>query len=280
MTANIKYLRIQPDNLLRHVINYYWVMDNLNIPQNTPDLLVPDGYAEIIFILSGGYKKWPVSDESKVQTIDCSSVIGIQRNSIAVVRTGYAKMVGVKFKPLGAYLFFGTPIIDAVNRTIPIDDFGDDKLIALNKKLQPSTSIDEVKTLLDTEFISRLTNSNLYNRAFRQLSDISECIFNNQGNIKVNQLALDSGLNKKQLERYFKRYIGIPPKAFISIIRFKYMYKKYVLNKNKSSHFFDVGYYDQSHFIQDFKKYTGVSPRMSKADNFQDSNDIAKKSLR
>jgi AraC-like DNA-binding protein len=76
------------------------------------------------------------------------------------------------------------------------------------------------------------------------------------------QADLDIGLSPRQLRRYFEYYIGDTAKTFSQVVRFQH-----ILNATPSTQslkqnkiFFDLGYYDQAHFIKEFKKFYGVPP--------------------
>jgi AraC-like DNA-binding protein len=77
------------------------------------------------------------------------------------------------------------------------------------------------------------------------------------------ELAEELCVTTKTLERKFAGYIGKTPKQFIRLMRFQKIIAG--LTKNKESSLTDFayqnGYYDQSHFIRDFKAYTGYTPK-------------------
>jgi len=73
---------------------------------------------------------------------------------------------------------------------------------------------------------------------------------------------LNAGISPRQLRRFFNFYIGTSPKSFCQVVRFQY-----ILNAKPSSQslrenkiFFDVGFFDQAHFIKNFTKFYGVTP--------------------
>ncbi len=86
-------------------------------------------------------------------------------------------------------------------------------------------------------------------------------ILENHGHLKIEN-GLNTGLSPRQLRRVFNHYIGTTPKIFSKVVRFQY-----ILNAKPSSQslkqqklFYDVGFYDQAHFIKDFKNFYGVTP--------------------
>lgn len=67
----------------------------------------------------------------------------------------------------------------------------------------------------------------------------------------------------RQLERCFKKHIGITPKEFANIIRFQFAFSKIKHNEQRKSLLdiaFDTGYYDHAHLSNAIKRYTGLAP--------------------
>jgi AraC-like DNA-binding protein len=70
---------------------------------------------------------------------------------------------------------------------------------------------------------------------------------------------LDIGLSPRQLRRIFNFYIGTSPKSFCKVVRFQHILKQQ--EKHRDARIYeDLGYYDQSHFIKEFKTFYGLSP--------------------
>ena len=73
---------------------------------------------------------------------------------------------------------------------------------------------------------------------------------------------LNTGLSPRQLHRIFNFYIGTTAKTFSNVVRFQHILSakpsKQSLKENKL--YFDVGFFDQAHFIKNFKTFYGVTP--------------------
>ena len=89
----------------------------------------------------------------------------------------------------------------------------------------------------------------------------SQRIYNLNGLVNIKNLANHFSMSPRQFERKFKECIGFSPKSFARIVRFKSLissYKKGDSTLTKVA--YDFGYYDQAHFIQDFKQFSGYNP--------------------
>lgn len=94
-----------------------------------------------------------------------------------------------------------------------------------------------------------------------RLSEAILIILRRSGALNIEK-DLDTGLSPRQLRRLFEFYIGDTAKTFSQVVRFQKILKSdpttHSLRQNKS--FFDFGYYDQAHFIKEFKTFYGVTP--------------------
>ncbi|MCI0750336.1 MAG: helix-turn-helix transcriptional regulator, partial [Flammeovirgaceae bacterium] len=81
-----------------------------------------------------------------------------------------------------------------------------------------------------------------------------------EGQIRVDSLAYEVGNSKRNLERKFKDTTGLTPKKFIDNTRFQFSLKRLSNNRDLQEVTFLSGYYDLSHFVNDFKKITGKTP--------------------
>lgn len=73
---------------------------------------------------------------------------------------------------------------------------------------------------------------------------------------------LSTGLSPRQLRRVFNYYIGTTPKAFSNVVRFQHILNAMLTTQNLTANkvYFDVGFFDQAHFIKHFKRFYGVTP--------------------
>lgn len=91
-----------------------------------------------------------------------------------------------------------------------------------------------------------------------------EKIKSSEGKITVRELEKKTGYSSRWLNMKFIEKLGLSPKNFASVIRFKNYYEILCSDKDdkyKLKNFYHY-YYDQSHFIKDFKRFTGLTPNM------------------
>jgi transcriptional regulator GlxA family with amidase domain len=87
-------------------------------------------------------------------------------------------------------------------------------------------------------------------------------IYSTGGQIRADEIAAKIGMSNRQLVRKFGNSIGLSPKEFSRIIRFigSLNYLKSNRQSNLAEVAYSCGYYDQAHFIHDFKAYSGLTP--------------------
>jgi len=155
--------------------------------------------------------------------------------------------VGIRFKPGGLPLFYNVPLDAMVDR---ITEFQD-------KQLAIILDIDELlPSRLDEHFLSK-------QKCTHSAIRIADAVYHYRGQISVDMLAKKCHVSNRTLERYFYAHMGIGPKEFISIVRFKHAMLALQNGSTKgefATFAAEMGYYDQSHLIKEVKKRAGSKP--------------------
>jgi AraC-like DNA-binding protein len=91
-------------------------------------------------------------------------------------------------------------------------------------------------------------------------------ILDSKGNTNISELCSYTNVSQRQLERLFSDYIGVSPKKLSSLIRYQYLWQNILFDKNYNIQdcVSKYGYTDQSHLLNDFKKYHSLSPMDAK----------------
>jgi methylphosphotriester-DNA--protein-cysteine methyltransferase len=119
---------------------------------------------------------------------------------------------------------------------------------------------DEKIALLQTA-LTHLLRGNTKN--YSLLDYTIDLLTQSNGMIKIQELAVDTGYSKRYLDMLFKEHIGLSPKSLASILRFQNIYQ--LLAQDDAAAFLNQDlfayYYDQAHFIKEFKRFTGYTPQ-------------------
>ena len=255
---------------LEDVVKYYWVMRSRE-QESRQDLLIPDGYPEIIFVLQGEYQKAYLDPEQPPVIIKDSCLVGIQTQTVLANRLNHCHLIGIKLKPAGAYRLLGLLLSQIADTNLYLDSCGLPWLISLNQYLKQTTT--------DTEILSLIHDSLRGQKGLTEVDELASSlitpVLSMKGQISVKELAMQHSLSMRQLQRQFTYCFGNSPKKFISLNRFKHYYKSRILNHQTKEHFLDYGYYVQKHFIRDFQKHLGITPSKSEETSFIRLNQMA-----
>jgi AraC-like DNA-binding protein len=188
---------------------------------------------------------------SLVGVCDTPSVIDSQDN-------GPTASIGLEFSPAGFYRFFEMPASEFKNDLNSVTDILGKEAAILEKQIQDIAEPAEKVIRLQTFLASMLNNKcrdSLFDYCIRQIELT-------KGAVSIKQLEKITGYSSRWLNMKFKDHLGMSPKNFSSIIRFQHYYKVITGNTGKP-HLVRArhnAYYDESHFIKDFKRFTGMTP--------------------
>ena len=137
--------------------------------------------------------------------------------------------------------------------------FGKDGQEIEQKVLNADSTSEKIK-LIEAFLINRLTDIETVDRIVKSTV---ETILTANGQLSIDDLSKQTNINRRQLERKFSSTIGLSPKKLSKTIRLQATLK-ILLNKKFTSLTtlaYQHEYYDQAHFIKDFKELTGLTPK-------------------
>ena len=254
----MKYLERSPSPRLAEYVKCFWSLEDLQTPdgeQSEP--VVPDGCIEIIFNLSDRFRRYHANGEIELQP--SSIVAGQIETNILIGPSGDVRLFGIRFKAAGAFPFFDLEMNALANRIEPLDTVWGSSVPEIEERLWFAATFEEqiavAEAALADRFSACLAIDPWVTKAVASISS-------QNGSTKVQKIAKDIGISERGLERRFNRYVGLSPKAFSRIIRFQGVLR--ALESAERPDILDTahqfGYYDQSHLINDFRQYAGLSP--------------------
>lgn len=258
----MKFEETLPDDIFSHHIESYWnVQSETGNKVNEVELLFPTCTFNIFF----------VEDECLVQskrsadwvTLKPGAVFVGQRNNSLIVKSFRPiNLFGVRFKPFAFARIIKSPIYILNDEIIDL---------ALLFELRRSTSelIDDILSVAESDSKYGLINELMYvlfgdsllvdDTLRAQLNFIME----RRGNAKISELFTAFGVSKVTLRKHFINKVGLTPKKVSQIWRMNYLLKLKNDNpdENLTSLSLRAGFYDQAHFIKDFKLLLGSPPK-------------------
>lgn len=237
---------------LRPFIKGYLVADSTKTEDKTIHKLFPNGYSGIFFNF-GNLGKLNIKEEYETPRV---SIFGQIDRSFEAIHWPGSYSLGVLLEPTVLSKFLRVNMSEFTNKAFD----GTLMLMELHRlyeQLEETFLLTKKIELFNrffTEAFSTLGQSNLIDRALQLMI--------HKNSLSVKSLATDLGVSDRYLETQFKEYVGLSPKAYSMILRFKRMEK--LLHTNPKLKWGEINftdeYYDQNHFIKDFRRFTGYTP--------------------
>ncbi len=252
----MKYYTLRPKSTLANYVRYFWVLE-CPVSENQPYIhrTFANGCPELLFHYKGRFEELAFNDKT-----ESSFIAGIhaQTNQYRrfIVKQDFG-IVGVYLYPYAVHFFFKIPSTEICNQLPDLQSLlGAEGKIVEDQIMTARNNNDRIR------IVSDFLESKLTKPEHPQIILATKSILQAQGQLSIDQLADSCCLSKRQFERKFKEQCGFSPKSFSRIVRFNSLvanYQKGDYSLTEIAH--DFGYYDQSHFIQDFKEFSGYNPK-------------------
>ncbi len=261
----MKYQEFVPADALKPYVKCFYVCEYEH------DVVVQDrafatGCVELMFNLRDGI--FEAGHENELSRTPRVELWGQIIKPLTFRSLGKATMLGVRFYPHTASLFLNAPV-NLFNDTVGdlIDVVGAEARI-LHDQLRDSRSLNEQLRMLETFLTNRLYLSEKKQTRFRIVNDVIADVKRDDFFDNIEDVAFKYGVSTRYLQKLFLEFTGITPKLYHKISRFQ---KSLVLTgkgeESLTSIAYLSGYFDQSHFVRDFKFFTGVAPSTFSANN-------------
>jgi len=248
----------QLHNFIKHIIYY----EGFN-PVHKMDRFLPDGNTEIIIDLTDHAQHiYDNETLTEIQTCRHAWVSGVRTRPITIPSGKGSRMLIVAFKKGKAYPFYDLPMLELADRVVDADLIFGEKFHDLREQLLNTASIHQMFILIEKFLLQQagvLLNANTPSSCVEYaVSNITK-----RPNIQgVQQLSSHIGYSQKHFIDLFKKQVGVSPKQYLKIMRFQKVIQE--IENNKFIHWSNVaiesGFYDQAHFINDFKDFSCFTP--------------------
>ena len=243
-----------PSKHLAHLIDYFWTLRSETNEQDSTYRFVPDGFVDWVFHIGTPWSfRFP--DSTTVKQTNRFHVFGqIKRHVDLNISSGRLDLFGVKFFPWSARLIWK---VDMHYLTDSCDD-----LLNLDMKRMAELQ-DRLMMAKDTHQRVELTENYLESFAHFKTDETLKPILMLMHFNRDLELKQEFGFGLRRLEQRFKAEIGISPKLFGRTLRLNRLIQEMRGNTQVTltQMALEADFYDQAHFIKDFKKFTGYSPR-------------------
>jgi len=178
----------------------------------------------------------------------------------AAIKKGNTCLI-TRFQPYASSLFFPNPASEFTNELIDLNDIFRKESDALYNRLMEQPALEQKIEILEKFLIGRLMNFKKSDRQLKLMVQICNNCTNADRPLNIQDLSARYGFSDRYIQKLFMDWVGLTPKKYFSVRRFN---KSLDLIRSSSASLtsiaFECGYFDQAHFIKEFKSYTGLTP--------------------
>lgn len=247
----MRYLELPPSAALAPYVRCVWIFE-ADVPVTEPQRIVPDGRAELIVHYRAAYAEGGEAQPGAV-------FAGQLTRPLWLRATGPSGVLGVRFHPAAARCFAAMPMVQANDRRIDLDALWPGQGTKLASDVR-RVDDDTMRAAVVTDFVAqRIAAGPPLDDAVVRCCALLEGA---QGDTGVTAMCELAGLGRRQLERRFRDAVGVGPALLATILRLRAVFD--VIERDSARPWTDAalaaGYFDQSHFIRDFRRLVGCTP--------------------
>jgi hypothetical protein len=252
------YQTFKPQPDFESFIKCYWTLKVPAEPVAEKQRILPDGCLELIFTLADDIKRYTSEDDFIIQPR--AMVLGQISEPFFIQPTGAVDTFAVRFYPCGFAPFTEMGINDFANKETPVTSVFEEEIAkSLESGIVDAKDTKERIQIVEEFLSAQMREADVIDSILKSTIDT---IVLTKGRVAINEILKDELPRRRQLERKFSQRVGISPKQLGRIIRLQETLKM-LLNRstgNLTEIAYENEYFDQSHFIRDFKEFTGVNP--------------------
>lgn len=167
----------------------------------------------------------------------------------------------VYFTETGFTHFASHPAHELFNLSLSIDNlFEKSKVTEVEEKLAAATTDKQRISLVERFLLSQLKDL----RTDKLIVEAVRLIYQSKGTIRIRELNEKLLISASPFEKRFRKVVGTTPKKFASIVRFNTVLAGLHHTKSLTEICYENNFFDQAHFIKDFKQFTGDTPEKFK----------------
>ncbi|RKP48087.1 AraC family transcriptional regulator [Cohnella endophytica] len=238
-----KLSRYDPAERLRTFVQHYWVVE-WDLRGQEPYRQTVLSHPNVNLVIERGNTR----------------IYGIWEKTSTQVLQGKGRVFAVKFNPGGFYPFWRKPLSNLTRQSLAIEDVFGTEALTLEEDILSRDDVGSQVERMNRFLLERLPEQPDDN--VELLNEIVATLVSDHGILRVEQLASRFSLGARTIQRLFDKYVGVSPKGVIQRFRLHEVTERIEKGENvdwvQLSH--DMGYYDQAHFIRDFKAIMDKSP--------------------
>ena len=245
-----------PKPPLSRFVELIWAIEGVST--HTREKVLPNGAIELIINLGSYHKVVSKVDHRPSEVYRESWIAGFQEDYIVIEALKETNLIGIRFRPGGAYPFLRFPVAEITNRVLESDQVFGSLVQSLRETLLETKGLDRRILIIEDFLLERIdltVGDSLIAYALLEMS-------RNEGQKTIRELSREVGLSNKQLISRFRKVVGVSPKLLQRIFRFQSVlnYVKDQTHVSWTEVAQRTNYYDQAHMIREFHLFSGSNP--------------------
>jgi AraC-like DNA-binding protein len=227
-----------PKHPLSEFVDQIWLYSGYSVPHKQ-ERLMPTGTMELVFDL----------------TLGVAVLAGVHSVPTIIDTAGCMQILGIHFRPGGAFPFLGVPACELHNETVPLDAIWGSEAELVREQILAAPDDETRFDILERTLLNRASR-------LQRHRAVSHGLFRLGNPVPVSDVVEETGLSQRRFIQLFDDEVGLTPKLYARVARFQRVLK--LVHPTSDIDWTDValacGYFDQSHLINDFRTFAGITP--------------------
>jgi len=251
---NVKYREYNPHQVLQDAVKCFWIHEG-SYPTESKQEITPDGCVELIFSFGSPYLLLTTNPPTPLAA---GAIVGFQNKTMPILLRGTIQVVAARLFAWGALTLLHDNVGSITNAVTALGTDWDSLAERLKSQVTQG-HYDAAVTSLEEFLVQRAL---LRKYDLKLIQTAAKLLHHTKGEYRISELADYCEVSIRQLERGFRHVIGTSPKVFARILRFHEAQRRLMFDPDADLTLlaYECGYFDQAHYIKDFKAFTGQTP--------------------
>jgi len=247
----MKFDKYIPTELLQPYVKYFVVSENELA--NEYKVFPPSG-----LVIGFQYKGQLATIHNHTESpLASAGITGISDSYRIFKNSAGIGTVLVYFTEIGFTHFASHPANELFNLSLSLDDvFEKERVTEVEEKLAKTTTDKQRIKIVEQFLLTQLNNL----ETDKLVIEAVKLIYQSKGTIQIKELNRRLSISQSPLEKRFRKVVGTTAKKFASIVRFNAVLDSLNDTKTLTEICYENNFFDQAHFIKDFKQFTGDTP--------------------
>lgn len=241
---------------LSDFVESFWLYEDCAAPQGLERIFPAGSLSMVINLREDSIRNYDPRDPRSFETFGGSLMVGAYSEFMVIDTACQAAVMGVSFKPGGAFPFLRMPASELRDLHVPLDALwktdGANLRTRLLEAATPDAKFYVMEQCLLAQTVDRPERNPLVQYAIGELDRART----------VSGVTEATGLSPKKFLSVFREEVGLTPKLYCRIRRFQEVL--HFIRSGKPVEWADIalscGYFDQAHFVHDFRAFSGITP--------------------